>query len=120
VFELSPEVDHGTLGRSLAATWRVADPGISRLHAALLRKPRRGILLVDLAAPEGTYVNGEKVEGELLLMDGDRIRLGKRLELEYLEGPPPPESEERIWLRRMGWALAGLGGTMVLLLLRLL
>jgi hypothetical protein len=53
-------------------------------------------------------------------MDGDRIRLGETLELEYLEGPPPPESEERIWLRRMTWALAGLGGTLVLLLLRLL
>jgi len=91
------------------------DPSVSRLHAAMVRKPRRGTYLVDLGSREGTFVNDERVEGEILLMDGDRIRLGHRVVLEYLDGPPPEESEERLWVRRAWWALTGVGiGAMLL------
>ena len=96
-----------TLGRSPSCDLQVDDPAVSRLHAALLRRPRRGIYLVDLASREGTYVNGERVQDEVLLMPGDRIRLGPRVVLEFTDGPEPPAGRGRRWLRRLGWMLSG-------------
>ncbi len=100
ILELPALLNEGTLGRSLTCQWRINDPSVSRLHAALVRKPRRGVYLLDLASREGTFVNGERVIEEVLLMDGDRIGLGSRVVLEFVDGPPPNEASERRWVRR--------------------
>jgi pSer/pThr/pTyr-binding forkhead associated (FHA) protein len=117
VLEFEPAATEGTLGRSPACTWRITDASISRLHAALVRKPRRGVYVVDLASRHGTFVNGERVQGELLLMDGDRIRLGDKIEVEFLDSPPPVEGHERRWLRRAWWGVGALGLVVVLTVL---
>lgn len=53
-----------------------ADPLIARRHAEIEATPR-GYLLRNFTAADRTQVNGANVPGEVLLHDGDRIRLGQ-------------------------------------------
>jgi hypothetical protein len=57
-----------------------ADPGISRLHAVLERRPDGGYAVRDLGSTNGTMVNDDPSpigsEAAVPLSAGDRIRLG--------------------------------------------
>lgn len=57
-----------------------ADPGISRLHAILERRPDGGYAVRDLGSTNGTTVNDDPSpvadDSALPLVAGDRIRLG--------------------------------------------
>jgi diguanylate cyclase (GGDEF)-like protein len=67
------------LGRSPKAQIALLDDEISRLHASLQLEDRGGVhrlSLVDLGSTNGTFLNGEPVEGLALLRAGDRITLG--------------------------------------------
>lgn len=69
IAQFSPDVDLAAFG--------AADKGVSRRHAAIVR--RDGALhLVDLESPNGTYLNGQKLipNQARVLRDGDDIRLG--------------------------------------------
>ncbi len=64
----------------------VRDVEVSPEHAGIVREPERGsYVLRDLG--EGTAVNGEALEGERALSDGDRIFVGDSV-LEYSHGDP--------------------------------
>ena len=69
--ERAPEIDLAT---------EPADPGVSRLHAALERRSDGVIVLRDLGSTNGTMVNDDPVpiapEIPLPLADGDRVRVG--------------------------------------------
>ena len=60
-----------------------ADPGISRLHAVLLRGQNGSWSVVDLGSANGTLVNGAEIARDQIvpLRDGDRIHLGAWTEL---------------------------------------
>jgi hypothetical protein len=60
-----------------------ADPGVSRLHAVLIRAADGTWSVVDPGSANGTLVNGAEIAcGELVpLRDGDRINLGAWTEL---------------------------------------
>ena len=53
----------------------VADPEVSRRHAAI-REHDGGVAIEDLGSTNGTFVNGERIEGLHSLSDGDTVRLG--------------------------------------------
>ena len=91
-----------TLGSGEDCGCRIRHPSVSARHAALVRKPQRGVYVVDLSGDQGTYVNGERVTDRLLLMDRDRIRLGESVELTYHDGSAPNESRVRRWVKRIG------------------
>jgi len=74
--------DEVTIGRSRTATISVDDPGVSRLHARVLRVLQLVHLVEDLKSSNGTYVNGEGV-AKKKLENGDRIQLGPNLLLRY-------------------------------------
>lgn len=65
-----------------------ADPGVSRLHAVLLRSPDGGWSVVDPGSANGTAVNGSEIPaGQAVpLRDGDRIHLGAWTELRVVRG----------------------------------
>jgi diguanylate cyclase (GGDEF)-like protein len=64
----------------------VRDIEVSPEHAGIVREPERGsYVLRDLG--EGTAINGEVLEGERALTDGDRISIGDSV-LEYSHGDP--------------------------------
>lgn len=67
------------LGRSPKAQIALLDDEVSRLHASIQLEDRHGeprLSLVDLGSTNGTFLNGEIVEGLALLRAGDRITLG--------------------------------------------
>jgi hypothetical protein len=79
------------IGRSLAADVRFDDPTVSRRHALIVRHPD-GVRVLDDRSLNGVFVNGMRVEGQLL-NDGDEILVG-RYRLTFLSvlgaGDEPP------------------------------
>ncbi len=73
-----------TIGRSDENSVRLSDRFVSSRHALIcLRDGRR--LLVDRGSTNGTFVNGERIEDEVELHDGDRIAMGNTV-FEYHAG----------------------------------
>jgi pSer/pThr/pTyr-binding forkhead associated (FHA) protein len=64
-----------TIGRDRLLTISIPDRRLSRRHAVIQYIHHQGFYLVDLNSTNGSFVNGEPVQGRLLLKDGDRIRL---------------------------------------------
>jgi hypothetical protein len=62
------------IGRANSAQVTLADPGISRTHARVLREGD-DFVVEDLGSTNGTEVNGQLIKRRRLA-DGDRIRLG--------------------------------------------
>lgn len=79
------------IGRGREADLAVAEPTISRQHAAIAWDGT-GYVLEDLGSTNGTRVNGRKATRARLLA-GDEIELG-RLQLR-LQAAPGPERVER-------------------------
>ena len=53
----------------------VADPEVSRRHAAI-RDHGGGVAIEDLDSTNGTFVNERRIEGVVMLRDGDTVRIG--------------------------------------------
>jgi len=66
---LEPEID---------LTGPPTDPGVSRMHAALLAEPDGSWTIIDPGSENGTLVNGTEIAAgvRVPLHDGDRIHLG--------------------------------------------
>jgi predicted component of type VI protein secretion system len=65
------------LGRSPYCSIVLADPKVSREHAAI-RVSTSGLVIQDLGSRNGTRVNGERLAGERALEPGDRIEIGNQ------------------------------------------
>jgi hypothetical protein len=63
------------LGRDRTATLWIDHPSISRRHAEIVIRPTR-ITVQDLGSKNGTFVRGQRTEGEVEIGDRDEIRLG--------------------------------------------
>jgi uncharacterized RDD family membrane protein YckC len=64
------------VGRSRTAQVHVPDSTVSRQHARLITGGLGDVQVEDLGSSNGTYVNGERIEGRRRLADGDRILIG--------------------------------------------
>jgi ATP/maltotriose-dependent transcriptional regulator MalT len=69
-----------------------SDPTVSRMHAVLERFAG-GWCVRDLAARNGTFVNGQRLLGDRQLRSGDEIRLGGTRLVFRAEGLEPEETE---------------------------
>lgn len=69
-----------TIGRAGTRknTVEIEDPTVSRAHATIKRLPDKAQLLVESSSGE-TYVNGQRVNGQIDLKDGDLIQTGQQL-----------------------------------------
>jgi predicted component of type VI protein secretion system len=64
------------VGRVAKCTVRVTHPLVSREHCRF--EPRAdGLFVVDLGSQNGTWVNGERVNGRLQVRTGDKVGLGR-------------------------------------------
>jgi phosphoserine phosphatase RsbU/P len=64
-----------SIGRATECTIPVKDRYLSRKHAEIV-SAGNGWVLKDCGSANGTYVNGERVDVQMTLRSGDRIRLG--------------------------------------------
>lgn len=78
VLSLPGDWDRVTVGRAMGAdvalTW---DEDASRIHAELVRLADDWVVADDGLSRNGTYVNGERIEGRRRLFDGDELRVGQ-------------------------------------------
>ena len=65
-----------TIGRSRNCEVMVADPSVSRNHALITVDGDR-ITVQDLSSSNGTFVNGNRVENEVVVRSGDEIMVGE-------------------------------------------
>ena len=72
-FELEPGLR--LVGRSPDVDIAIDSPGLSRKHAQL-RVHGELAWVLDLGSANGTHVNGDRVDAERALVEGDLIRLG--------------------------------------------
>jgi len=72
-FELDSEV---VLGREGVSATIADDSELSRRHAAV-RPAAGGFEIEDLGSRNGTFVNGQKIEGATRLAGGDSIKIGQ-------------------------------------------
>jgi adenylate cyclase len=91
-----------TVGRHPHCHVQVDDRVVSKEHCKICLE-RDGWLLLDTGSLNGTFVNGHRVQGRLLLRHGDRIQLGTtraRFELEGTAGTPPRDANGQTAFRR--------------------
>ncbi|MBK7707890.1 MAG: FHA domain-containing protein [Acidobacteria bacterium] len=83
-----------TFGRSGDNTFPYSDnTNISRNHAQI--EFRDGAFhLLDLGSSNGTTVNGQRIEGDTELNDGDYITLGNSIIVQFFEDEVPEEEED--------------------------
>lgn len=82
--EFTLDGDEVVLGRAADNAVSIPDTSVSRKHA-LVRRTADGWALSDLGSGNGTLLNGEPVEDEVTLGDGDVITMGDT-ELRYSGG----------------------------------
>ena len=63
------------IGRDPASAVYIDSPGVSRRHARIVLDGGDAVL-EDLGSKNGTAVNGQPLNGTVMLKDGDEIRLG--------------------------------------------
>ncbi len=64
------------IGRSRTSAVHIPETTVSRQHARVLIGAGGNVTVADLGSSNGTFVNGDKVEGEQKLKDGDRVLVG--------------------------------------------
>lgn len=65
-----------SIGRDLGNTVTLLDEDVSAHHAIVVEGPS-GLEVRDLRSKNGTFVNGERIEGSAILADGDDLRFGE-------------------------------------------
>lgn len=70
------DTDLVQIGRHPEADVLLDDITVSRRHVEIVRDAD-GYTVADLGSLNGTYVNGEVIEGVRRLVDGDKIQIGK-------------------------------------------
>ena len=65
-----------TIGRNTDNDVVINDPYVGRNHLQLVQKNDGTIYVADFGSKNGTYVNGNKVHGEVRLSPSDVVRIG--------------------------------------------
>jgi pSer/pThr/pTyr-binding forkhead associated (FHA) protein len=92
--EMTIGEDATSFGRTTDNTVAFPDnTNISRNHAEIAFKDGR-FVLTDLGSSNGTTINGQKVDGEIALNDGDFITLGNSIIVEFVIEDETPENAD--------------------------
>ncbi len=79
------DTDTVTVGRHPDSDIFLDDITVSRRHATFTRVGN-GHIVADLGSLNGTYVNRDRIEGDISLSGGDEVQIGK-YRLIYITGP---------------------------------
>lgn len=70
------DTDSVTVGRHPASDIFLDDISVSRRHATFTRNAT-GYVVSDLGSLNGTYVNRDRIDGDIVLTGGDEVQIGK-------------------------------------------
>lgn len=87
-----------TIGRDAECDLAFDAPGISRLHARIDRSYGQ-YTITDAVSTNGTFVNGERVQGEVLLTDGDEIQFASSVVVRFDD----PAATDQVDLRALSF-----------------
>jgi uncharacterized RDD family membrane protein YckC len=91
------------IGRSRASTVHIPETTVSRQHARVTVGDGGVVRVADLGSSNGTFVNGDKIEGEKQLADGDRLLVGDaELTIRILRPAELGEATVRVSIPPMG------------------
>jgi len=89
------------VGRETACEIMIPDRMVSRFHARI-SPTQEGMLLEDLDSKNGTHCNGNPVEGQIFLQDGDTVQIALSQQFLYLTSDATvPLSEEEVYPGRL-------------------
>lgn len=85
-----------TLGRDPLADIVISDPEISRQHARLM-ETEYGYELQDLGSTNGTFVDGQRLGGEVVLLQpGQQVEMGSGVMVIYQQVPTGEDAPETV------------------------
>ncbi|MHB8876731.1 MAG: FHA domain-containing protein [Myxococcaceae bacterium] len=85
-----------TIGRQEGNTIRLTERNVSRRHARLMRH-NGSVLVEDLGSYNGIRINGERIQGQVPVADGDLIQIGDydlAIQHDAVQNAPPPAPSE--------------------------
>lgn len=63
------------IGRDPRCNLRPSSESVSKLHCAVVQR-KEGVFVRDLKSTNGTFVNNDRIHGEVKVKDGDLIKVG--------------------------------------------
>jgi predicted component of type VI protein secretion system len=86
------------IGRDPRCNLRPSSDSVSKLHCAVIQR-KEEVFVRDLKSSNGTFVNNDRIHGEVKVKDGDLIRVGPlvlAIKIEVAKGAarPPSGTEE--------------------------
>ena len=66
-----------TIGRSAENAAALEGDDFASAHHARIESQRDGVWILDLGSTNGTWVNGERMDGRHRLREGDVVRIGQ-------------------------------------------
>ncbi|MBI3185544.1 MAG: FHA domain-containing protein [Myxococcales bacterium] len=90
--------DEITIGRQEGNTIRLTERNVSRRHARLVRS-NGAVVVEDLGSYNGIRINGERINGQVAVHDGDLIQIGDydlaiQQDVAPTATPPAPPSQD--------------------------
>ena len=85
-----------TIGRNFNNDYVVQDTTVSRHHCQIVQDNYGNYRIVDFGSKNGTYVNGNKIYGEIDLRQNDIVRIGNttlqwQIHFNPVDEPPPQQ-----------------------------
>src|SRR5215210_97800 len=77
-----------TIGREAGADYVISDGKASRLHAAIRPLPDGRATLVDLGSSNGTFVNGQRIQSQLLT-GNEQVQIGDTVIVPVVQSAAP-------------------------------
>ena len=68
-----------TIGRNSKNDVKINDRNVSNHHLQIIQTDKGDFKLVDLDSTNGTYINGNRVKGEIKIKLSDIIRIGNTI-----------------------------------------
>src|SRR5262249_53428299 len=65
-----------SIGRDEGCTWQIVDPLISRQHLQIRQGDDGRHFAADYRSANGVVINGKQIVDDVMLADGDMIRIG--------------------------------------------
>ena len=110
-----------TIGRNSQNNVKINDPKVSRHHCQIVQYDNGSYGIVDFGSTNGTYVNGQRIFGEVRLNPNDVVRIGSntlqwRRYFNSVDSPIYPQKKSSY----LPIILGGVGGVLVLVVIALL